>query len=837
MNAASQAKQPRGGNSQQNSGATSNPLREFALWYWALSRPHNGKTLRIIFFQPIIGVFLVVFGVLVAALGWWSIPLDVGMTIAVIGLALVGFSYGISLVYYSEYPGGFDGRLEEYVARRVSRLTKDDFIPQYKTRNYPANKKIRELNQHVRKALHVEKARLKQSGRTIDAPVCGVLIIGPKHANKTGALWDAMEHELSGWSFVRWPHHMDHPANLVRRLGRRTVLWIDDLHDFARSGEAAALTEFIQQLRESGRQVLVLSSCRSGQHQQEAERYFRPLMNDLQKVLAVDPLPLTQQLQTLNTSYDALKESQKSVLLTMDWLQSLRVFTFPGEVLRNLNSYFNAEGNPDDSVSWDDTIQGLGDLEERFVRVDQRADAQTTFSGDRYDFRDWFSYTFFRRTFPRPHKVVEPINMQYLNLEAARIKRAQNITTKLERQPGIVIEVLAAQFVAVETLILLGDAYLNHLGENIDNADKLAIACYEGALRQLDTPASVERFPGAWAAAHVGRGTAELRVGLLEEADADFKQVTERPKQPSRARPIPPMLVARAWHGRGDVIAARIPSDEATRQLPSAAEYYQKAAEGLRLDDPLLAEAMLDRANILYEMAQAAVTQYEQSPATTPFQPLIQKIDAARDAYQEAESGYAQVVAPAVWAEMQRRQGELCLMQTRWLLPANVTSSTASTLADEEKALKAAKKARDYFIAARNIFAPSYLPSSWMKTQVGLVNALLKIASIVATQDETQTRSLYTACIDIIETTAKQVSTLAESPLDWVDLQVLRARSQVGLGALGGANATSQYDFARKVIGKANFLLDNYMQLPEMPASKRVENQRDILKSLQQQIN
>src|SRR6476620_8539358 len=226
MAAARQPNASRRSRLQQVSRASSKRPPELLLWYWAFSLFPHGRWARIAFIQPGIGLVMAPFGVLAGVFRWWSLSLADGLIIAAIGILIVTISYLISRVYHTEYPGRFNARLEEYVALRVSRLSKDDFIPQYKTRDYAHTDSIRALNRRVRGAIRIEKERLVQRERTGDVAVCGVLVIGPRHTNKTGALWDAMTHELSGWTFVRWPHHMDHPANLALRLGHRIVLWI-----------------------------------------------------------------------------------------------------------------------------------------------------------------------------------------------------------------------------------------------------------------------------------------------------------------------------------------------------------------------------------------------------------------------------------------------------------------------------------------------------------------------------------------------------------------------------------------------------------------------------------
>lgn len=847
---------------QQNNWAATHQRHDLLCWYWALAWRRHSKRLRAAYIQPFVGALIaisgILLGVLVDILHVWFIPIIVAPVMVVIGAIIAILSYPLSVYYSFEYPGGFDERLEEYVARRVSRLSPDAFIPQYQTRDNAANRKIRELNHQVGLALKAEKRRLEQSDRTGLTPVHGVLVVGPRGANKTGALWNAMAHELKGWTFVKWPHHMDHPANLARRLGHRTVLWIDDLHEFARPGEAAALAQFIEELRATRQQFLVLASCKDGrdtQELQEARRYFSPLIAGLQRVSASATPPPTQQLDELKRAYkDDLSEVQRGILRTMDWLQSMRVSTFPGEVLDVLNKYFlNAEANADHNLTWDEAIQGLGNHPAGFVRVDHRAEPQTRLSTERYDFGRWFRHNFFRSSFEKaehPHKVVEPLNVRYLNLEefdqeGTRAERARKITSTLEQQPQAIIELLAGYSVAAETLILLGDAYMNHLGESIDNAGELAIACYAAALRIFETGTSPGTYPGVWAAALIGKGTAELHVDDAQKADDAFKQVTQHPAPKNDARPIPPLLMARAWHGRGDVIAAKIPSDEVTSQLQDAADYYEKATSLLPASDPLSAEARLDHANILFEIAHGAFKGYEQSLFGMAAQPPLDKIGAAQKAYEDVRQNYSQTVAPAVWAEIQRRQGELGWMKATYLLPATMQLRLSSAnsgiaavnpLADEAKALETAKLARDYFIAARNVFAPSYLSASWAQTHMGLVRALLIIARIIAQTNKQQARKIYSTCIDTTNATVQKVYPLAESPLDWVDLQLLQARAVIGLGALGEGDAPGQYQQAKTLLNEVDALLAAYKRLPENPTSEHITMQMNTLESLGQQI-
>jgi tetratricopeptide (TPR) repeat protein len=343
--------------------------------------------------------------------------------------------------------------------------------------------------------------------------------------------------------------------------------------------------------------------------------------------------------------------------------------------------------------------------------------------------------------------------------------------------------------------------------------------------------------------------------------------VTERtaPKE-GTAPTIPTTLLARAWHGRGDAIhamAAQATSDEVTKYLGAAAEYYEQAAQTLPSSDPLWGETKLDRANVLYELAEAAARRYEQRLAGTPAQqptdassqlrdaslqgahPLAE-IAVAQSAYREAQEAYSQAVAPAVWAEIQRRHGDLCLMEAQCFLPASTqlpqptaggAGAAVNPLADPTKALERAKKARHYFVAARDVFAPSYLPVSWSRAQLGLARALLIIARAVAPTAKSQAWVIYSLCLETTKAAATKVSTLAQAPLDWVDLQLLRAEAEIGRAPLDDGGAPPHYKEAASILDKTINVLTDFERIPGNSRSERMKGQEDRGRSLRRALN
>src|SRR5260370_39631999 len=104
-------------NPRSISQVKSNRQPRFLLWYWAFTRPRHGRNLRVAFIQPGLGLLLALGGWLAGLLGRFSLSLPAGLIISALGGVILLLSYLISRVYHKDYPGRFNGRPEEYVAR------------------------------------------------------------------------------------------------------------------------------------------------------------------------------------------------------------------------------------------------------------------------------------------------------------------------------------------------------------------------------------------------------------------------------------------------------------------------------------------------------------------------------------------------------------------------------------------------------------------------------------------------------------------------------------------------------------------------------------------------
>jgi hypothetical protein len=322
------------------------------------------------------------------------------------------------------------------------------------------------------------------------------------------------------------------------------------------------------------------------------------------------------------------------------------------------------------------------------------------------------------------------------------------------------------------------------------------------------------------------------------------------------------LLIAHAWHGRGDAIAANIPSEMATLTssqssgagiadtLEDAATYFANAASNFPSGDPLQNEARLDRANVLYVIARTATKRFREllsqtAFADTPSLPPIGAINDARTACLEVQGSYGKETAPAVWAELRRRLGDLCLIQLEWLVPdsmrphtkySDATMSMLASQVNELIALDTAKDARDYFAAACDIFAPSYMLMNWLHVQVGLIRADLIIARLSASKDFDMAMKLYRFCITTIDDAINQIAKLGYSPLDWVDLRLLQAQSEIGIGLLSKSDADTEFPKARGTLEDVKTFLDRFLPLRTGIASSRTAAQLAMVDALSAEI-
>jgi hypothetical protein len=760
--------------SQRGTRSRARTWIRFLSWYWGSSLI-GLPILRVIHFAVCLGCIAAV--IVFWALGYVETQIA-ALFIAIELLVTYAIASAITQVYYSQYPGRYDLRLSEYIARRVSRLRRKDFIP--RSESYGETPEVRTLLNEVRSNLRLELQRARRE-REIGAPALtahGILVTGPKHSAKKSVLWDAMKSELPGWTFVTWPHHMDHPANLPQRFGYRIVLWVEHLSDYASPGEAAALMEFIQRALQLEKRVIVLTSCRDGKSLQVAQRYFTPLISQLRHIKASEtftPLVPTDTYPVSNSgqpSADRAVQNQLAVLKALRWLKDAGALTFPYPVVQLLAPFFGFESAS--GSDWDETIAALSQPDREFVRTAERADATARLESTP---RSFFERHILRTRRNRPSTVTVLVPMNVFNL-ALLDSTFQQASKSLERNASFVIERLKEMgSIAIETLILLGDSFLSSQRGDERASSAQAAKCYTAARELLSQQDRRTSFHTAWAATLLGQGNAALHQAQLRQGKDPKEYLTQANEafQTLLASITTlaelPALSAQAHHGLGDVENAYAITDSANAEqhLQNAATQYSLALAGLSSLDLFWNETQLDLANAL----QAIAT----DEASTPTVKLtrMKYIQDAREAYAKALLVYSRETSPAVWAEIQR-----CLADMH-LLEAEEKAQSAQGDTQEHvqnELLNAVGHIQGHYYAALTVFSPFYLPVNWAEVQLGLANVFVLKARVE------KSSSSNMASIDAADTSLDRASealaaseetlSLLDMPLYWVETRLLR---------------------------------------------------------------
>jgi tetratricopeptide (TPR) repeat protein len=838
----------------------------FLLWCWAFTiHVTRAKGFRVAALIPIAGIVLIIGALLSFAVGPFAdvtgIKPDVSRALLVVGgIGLLLVTGWVSNRYNKQYPGKFNYRLEEYVARRVSRLNRRDFVPSFENDTPAVNQQRAALTHQVRSALKIELLRLKRTQLVTPTPLFGVIVVGPRGSHKTEALWTAMSKELKGWTFIRWPHHMDHAANLTTRMGQRIALWLYDLQDFANQGEATALLEFVSQLRAQGREVMVLGSVLSQDDLALARQYLKPLTDEPRKVSTRDVATLTdEQRDKLMSDYVGLGGAQKSVINSMNWLVSAGVHTFPYTVIESLSTFFQEQRQSNEEaqkVSAAD-IDRLSAATSRFTVSRSQVEAQRGLD-ERDKFLERMGYMT-RRSLKRAwyrilrrslgdNQVVMPFKFSYLDFKKVIKPDELDTIKRLNQNPEAIILALSGDPAAIETLILLGDSYLSPARANLPNAADLALMCYDDAYKALGGSTPSTMFPIAWVAALLGKANAELRRRSFSAALAEYQRIANETRIP-----IPKMVQARAWSGSGDAaygIAAEEPNLLAPEDLQKAISYYKEALVRLQESDPLWGKCKLDEANALFELVDKATTEFVMNLRTSSValpltgddelkrDDLLAQLDGAEKAYEEARRAYPRLSAPAVWAEIQRCIADIALRRislhvpdTSVLLPQvenGVASRVdpATTIANSAEILKLARRARDACEGALMVFSLTYLPVSWARTHASLGRALLFIAPLIAVTppDEPQALESYSACLRNAATVSRTIYGFSEAPLEWVDLQLLSAEAEIGRCVLDNAGPSAHLREAAAFVKAADDALDEFRHLEAVKPTDRMND-------------
>src|SRR5450631_2925021 len=170
--------------------------------------------------------------------------------------------------------------MNEYILKRVDHLNPSDYIFRYVRQIYVS----REPDAVAREILH--KAATDDTS-SLQKPL-GICILGRPIQGKTRLAWDAMQAELSAWTFIMWPHDSQNPFDFTGQRGKRVVLWLDDIHKFANASKAPTLNDLPRQFANAGIHFVIVATCRDGDHEVQARKYLGDLLEHLTELRLTD---------------------------------------------------------------------------------------------------------------------------------------------------------------------------------------------------------------------------------------------------------------------------------------------------------------------------------------------------------------------------------------------------------------------------------------------------------------------------------------------------------------------------------------------------------------------
>ncbi len=243
--------------------------------------------------------------------------------------------------------------LSAYVMRPVGRLNPHDYVPRYTPDVY--------LPRHDATGGDVDNAAWRAlrsaAGGGPRAPL-GICVYGSPGQGKTRLAWEVMRAELPGWTLVRWPHRPLPTLPLDLLHGKRVVLWLDNLHEFANPTEAVVLNDLPRRFAPAKLRFVVVATCRDDGDEVRTCAQLESLLERLEEIrpdnitpaeadqlaaaMEKDGRPVRRDqfeqtpgslvlgLRHLRTvSYPSLPEDARCVLRALKLLRSAGIYSYP----------------------------------------------------------------------------------------------------------------------------------------------------------------------------------------------------------------------------------------------------------------------------------------------------------------------------------------------------------------------------------------------------------------------------------------------------------------------------------------------------------------------------
>ncbi|MGZ3599060.1 MAG: hypothetical protein ACXWQ5_05020 [Ktedonobacterales bacterium] len=201
-------------------------------------------------------------------------------------VAVIGVVLALALTWYAGMARWVVGMRQrrlyaaEYVLRAVRYVSGADYVPRYVRQVYLARVDAvtgGNLDRAAREAIHAASRRPRSSSL---APL-GVCVVGAAMQGKTRLAWEALQATLPGWTLLRWPHEPRQVFGFEGVRGKRFVLWLDNMHEFATPTRGTALVDMPRRLVEAGARVVVVATCRDGRDERRVRRHLGSMLERL----------------------------------------------------------------------------------------------------------------------------------------------------------------------------------------------------------------------------------------------------------------------------------------------------------------------------------------------------------------------------------------------------------------------------------------------------------------------------------------------------------------------------------------------------------------------------
>ena len=570
---------------------------------------------------------------------------------------------------------------------------------------------LRKEDQRVREVLR----QLALGDETVSHQYMGVCIFGKPAQGKTRCAWEAMQTELSDWLLVRWSHERSTLLDFSQHKGKRLVLWIDDLHEFATTTEAALLNDLPRRFLEGGARLIILATCRNGEDQAQVEKHLGMLLERLVSVTleniemaqALDlarmlteaeievqgdefdgtPGSLILGVRRMQNRYQHLPLSSQRLLKTMKLLRSAGLYGYPETRLRAV-------------------AQDLFGFDVRDWQV----------AGEKLAQGDFVT----RRRLPSDEWLWVPVADSYVEKVVTDYPLPKE--TLIAIWPDL--EQSLKQSRDAEGLNSLGIAFVERLDEHQRANKKHAEVCFRAALQVYGR----EQTPMDWAMTQNNLGTALSDQADLAEGEEQARLLVEaiqiyHAALQVRTREQTPMDWAMTQNNLGTALRAQAnlaEGEEQARLLVEAIQAYHAALQ-VRTRE----QTPMDWAGTQNNLGTALRAQANLAEGEEQARLLVEAIQA----YHAALQVYSREQTPMDWAGTQNNLG--------------AALSAQANLAEGEEQARLLVEAIQAYHAALQVYSREQTPMDWAMTQNNLGTALRAQANLA--EGEEQARLLAEA--------------------------------------------------------------------------------------------